>query len=180
MTITTTYNSICSNVTFIYQTVRTILKIIIITVLIKQLSLNIHITLYPSSSNPHYFPSDIPSSELPILQSNHPCDYEISADDILHIQKIFSLSSTLQEQTIPFTNNSSSSPVSYRSIADLLSHDCPINDTIIQSFLILIRNSNENIKFVDTNFSYYIKQHGWGIAYNFFFSTKIAHCMQKP
>lgn len=84
-------------------------------------------TQFSSSSRPHSSPKNVPYSTLQILQSNHPCNYAILADDILHIQKIFSLSSTLQDQNIPFTNNSPLYQVSYKSIVDLLSRDFPIN-----------------------------------------------------
>ncbi len=122
---------------------------------------------------------------LPIQRSTHPCDIAISNHDIILIQQTFSLSLDLPDNITSLSANSHSNSISYQSFAELLSHDSPINDTIILSFLSLVRTQNGQIKVKDTQFSYFIKQYGWDMAFKNFFlhhnSSTYAKCIaQKP
>jgi hypothetical protein len=73
---------------------------------------------------------------IPTTRSNHPLDLSISSDNLTHLY-----------------------------FQELLDYGPPIRDSVIHSFLLVLKSSTTNIHFLDTNFHRDLYTHGWNYAY---------------
>jgi len=102
---------------------------------------------------------------IPTAQSNHPLELSISTDQIQTTLSTYKSAFTLPDSIISSINNILIPNLSLSHFQELLNYGSPVRDSVIHSFLLVLKSSTTNIYFLDTNFHRDLSTHGWDCAY---------------
>jgi hypothetical protein len=109
---------------------------------------------------------------LNIEVSTHPLEIFIPDAHKNKIASLFTESQYISSSPITSLTGTIIPSVPLSDFKDLLSYDYPISDSIMTAFLNILRESEWNIHYLDTNFHRVFSEDGWDAAYKNSFSLK--------
>jgi len=105
-----------------------------------------------------------PPIELPYRRSDHPFDISCTGDGL---QSLLKFSSMPPSRTVAYLSISTSDNLTVNDLRNLLTHDSPINQQVINLYLQVLGNQF-SIKCLDTAFSPTLQREGWAAVTRWF------------